>query len=134
MPGTSFRFGLDPILGLVPGVGDVAGAALSAAIIAAAVRHGVSRFTLARMAGNVALDASLGVVPVVGDLFDAAWKANRRNLDLLEQHLAAPPDAARADRRFVIAITTGLVTLCIALLIGGTAVTVATLHWLISRV
>lgn len=70
----------------------------------------------------------------MGDLFDAAWKANRRNLDLLEQHLAAPPDAARADRRFVIAITTGLVTLCIALLIGGAAVTVATLHWLISRV
>lgn len=134
MPGTSFRFGLDPILGLVPGVGDVAGAALSAAIITAAVRHGVSRFTLARMAGNVALDATLGVVPVVGDLFDAAWKANRRNLGLLERHLDAPPTAARADRRFVIVLVTALVTLCIALLLAGAALTVALLHWLLGRV
>ncbi|MBP7621546.1 MAG: DUF4112 domain-containing protein, partial [Gemmatimonadales bacterium] len=87
LPGTSFRFGLDPLLGLVPGVGDVAGAALSAAIITAAVRNGVSRFTLVRMAGNVALNATLGIVPLLGDLFDAAWKANRRNLILLERHL-----------------------------------------------
>lgn len=134
LPGTSFRFGLDPLLGLVPGVGDVAGAALSAAIIAAAVRHGVSRFTLARMAGNVALDASVGVVPVLGDLFDAAWKANRRNLDLLEQHLAEPPGAARADRRFVIALTTALVALCVALLVLGAVLSVAMLRWLLGRV
>lgn len=134
VPGTSFRFGLDPILGLVPGIGDVAGAALSAAIITAAVRQGVSRFTLARMAGNVALDATLGVVPVVGDLFDAAWKANRRNLVLLERHLDAPPTAARADRRFVIVLVSALVTLCMALLVAGAALTVALLHWLLGRV
>ena len=134
LPGTSFRFGLDPLLGLVPGVGDVAGATLSAAIITAAVRHGVSRFTLVRMAGNVALDATLGIVPLLGDLFDAAWKANRRNLILLERHLSESPTAARADRHFVLAITTALVALCIALLILGAVLSVAMLRWLLGGV
>jgi hypothetical protein len=134
VPGTSFRFGLDPLLGLIPGVGDVAGAALSAAIIAAAVRNGVSRFTLARMAGNVALDATLGTIPLLGDLFDAAWKANRRNLVLLERHLAEPPTAAGADRRFVVGVVGALVALCAGLMIAGAVLTVAMVHWLFARV
>jgi hypothetical protein len=132
--GTSFRFGLDPLLGLVPGVGDVAGAALSAAIITAAVRNGVSRFTLVRMAGNVALDATLGIVPLLGDLFDAAWKANRRNLILLERHLTEPPTAARADRRFVVVLVGALVVLVGALMLAGAMLSVAILQWLFARV
>lgn len=131
VPGTSFRFGLDPILGLVPGIGDAAGAALSASIIATAVRSGVSRFTLLRMATNVAIDAAIGVVPILGDLFDAAWKANRRNLDLLERHAVAPPEAERADRLFVVAVLVSLGLLCLALIIAGALLSVAILRLLI---
>jgi hypothetical protein len=131
VPGTSFRFGLDPILGMVPGIGDAAGAALSASIIATAVRNGVSRFTLLRMATNVAIDATIGVVPILGDLFDAAWKANRRNLDLLERHAVAPPEAERADRLFVVVVLTSLAVLCLALIVAGALVSVAILRLLL---
>ena len=134
VPGTSFRFGIDPILGLLPGVGDAAGAALSAAIVAEAVRQGVSRFTLTRMAGNVALDAAFGTIPFLGDLFDAAWKANRRNLVLLERHLTEPPTAARADRRFVVVLVGALVVLVGALMLAGAMLSVAILQWLFARV
>lgn len=86
IPGTRWRFGLDPILGLVPGVGDLAGAALSGYIVYEAWRLGVPRAVLARMIANVAAETLLGTVPVAGDLFDAWWKANRRNVDLLCRH------------------------------------------------
>jgi hypothetical protein len=131
VPGTPIRFGLDPILGLVPGVGDVAGAALSVAILASAVRQGVSRFTLVRMAGNVALDAAVGVIPMLGDLFDATWKANRRNLTLLERHAVAAPAAERADRRFVVAVLAVLGLLCLGLIVAGALLSVAILRLLI---
>src|SRR5207244_10647151 len=70
---------LDPILGLIPGIGDAAGAVLAAWILLEAFRMGASRATLVRMAGNVALDAGLGAIPVLGDIFDFAWKANFRD-------------------------------------------------------
>lgn len=107
IPGTSWRFGLDPILGLIPGFGDVAGAVLAGWIFVEAVRLGASRATLLRIAGNVALDASAGALPVVGDIFDFAWKANLRNVALLERHLAAPTDARRADRTFIALLAAG---------------------------
>src|SRR6266487_3882382 len=93
--------GLDPLLGLIPGAGDAAGAVLSAWVLIEAFRLGASRATLLRMAGNVVLDAGLGAIPVVGDFFDFVWKANLRNVALLERHLAAPAQAGRADRAFV---------------------------------
>jgi len=80
IPGTSLRFGLDPILGLVPGFGDAAGAVLAGWILVEAVRLSASRATVLRIAGNVALDAALGAVPLIGDIFDFAWKANLRNV------------------------------------------------------
>lgn len=86
IPGTRFRVGLDPLLGLVPGAGDVVGAVLAGAIVIEAVRRRVPGPTLVRMAFNIAIDTGLGTVPLVGDVFDAVWKANRKNLDLLERH------------------------------------------------
>ena len=71
VPGTRFRFGLDAVIGLVPGIGDVSGAALSAYVLVQAGRLGAPKATLLRMAGNVALEAIVGTVPFVGDLFDA---------------------------------------------------------------
>jgi len=86
VPGTNMRFGLDPILGLIPGFGDAAGAILAGWILVEAVRLGASRATVLRIAGNVAIDAAVGAVPLLGDIFDFAWKANLRNVALLERH------------------------------------------------
>jgi len=123
IPGTSLRFGLDPILGLVPGFGDAAGAVLAGWILVEAVRLGASRATVLRIAGNVALDAALGAVPLIGDIFDFAWKANLRNVALLERHLATPVRAARADRSFVLLVICGVSAMAIGLLALGSLLT-----------
>jgi uncharacterized protein DUF4112 len=83
IPGTKIRFGLDTILGLMPGLGDVVTGAISLVIVHHAWQSGASKLTIARMLGNVLI----GSVPIAGDLFDFAWKANRRNARLLEAHL-----------------------------------------------
>ncbi|HKY92390.1 MAG TPA: DUF4112 domain-containing protein [Nevskiaceae bacterium] len=89
VPGTSFRFGVDSIIGLIPGVGDVIGLALGAAILYEAIRIGAPRDLVGRMVGNTAADAVLGVVPVLGDVMDFAFKSNQRNAKLLMAHLDA---------------------------------------------
>ena len=88
VPGTSFRFGWDSILGLIPGVGDVATGIASASIIGYAIRLGVRKGVLARMLANLAVDVTIGAIPLLGDLFDAAFKSNVRNVALLEHELA----------------------------------------------
>ena len=87
VPGLGMRVGLDSVLGLVPGVGDAASALISGYLINEARRAGLPKHLLVRMIGNVLVDASVGSVPVLGDLFDVAFKANRRNLALLDEHL-----------------------------------------------
>lgn len=89
VPGTNFRVGLDPLLGLLPGAGDVAAAGLSLYIVFEAARLGVPVRTLIRMLLNIGVDALAGTVPLVGDLFDAAFKANRRNVELAQRALAS---------------------------------------------
>jgi hypothetical protein len=105
IPGVGFRFGLDALLGLLPGAGDFATSAVSIYILTAAQRHGVSRVTLARMALNIMIDLVFGAVPFIGDFFDAYWKSNHRNVELLRRHIAATPAAERklqkSDRLFV---------------------------------
>ena len=88
IPGTRWRVGLDPLIGLVPGVGDAASAALSLWIIAEAGRLGAPSGTLLRMLLNLLVDTTAGSIPVLGDAFDAGYKANLRNLALLERALA----------------------------------------------
>ena len=87
VPGTKIRFGADAVIGLVPGIGDAITTALSAWIVYEAHRLGVPRRMLVRMIGNVAVDGLFGAVPLVGDLFDVMWRANRRNMRLLREHL-----------------------------------------------
>jgi len=89
VPGTDFRVGLDPIVGILPGAGDTAAAAVSLYIIVEAARMGVSQSTLLRMLANVGVDAVIGSVPVLGVIFDAFWKANTWNLKLALEDLAA---------------------------------------------
>ncbi|MCM2282236.1 MAG: DUF4112 domain-containing protein [Bdellovibrionaceae bacterium] len=90
VPGTRFRIGLDGILGLIPGVGDVAGLAISAYFIFVAAQMRVPAVVLARMFLHVGIDTLVSAIPVLGDLFDFVWKANRKNLLLLEQHAVNP--------------------------------------------
>jgi hypothetical protein len=90
IPGTSIRFGLDGILGLVPGLGDVLAGLLSLIIPIAAWIRGVPYVTLVRMTTNVAVGVLVGSIPLFGDIFDIAWKANRRNYQLLVRHLDGP--------------------------------------------
>ena len=129
IPGTSFRFGLDPILGLVPGLGDLAGAALSGYIILAGIRMGVSRTGVIRMLGNVAVDTFVGSVPIVGDLFDAGWKSNNRNVALIERHMA-DPGTTRTANRFVILAA---VVVLLLLLSAGIAATTLIVRFLIEH-
>lgn len=87
LPGTRFRFGLDAIVGLIPGFGDTLGAAVSSYIIYVAWRLGVPFGKLLRMAGNILIDVIVGAIPFLGDILDAGWKANLRNAQLVRQHL-----------------------------------------------
>jgi hypothetical protein len=117
IPGTSWKIGFDPIVGLIPGIGDLIGAVLSGYIILEAARAEVSTLTLARMLVNVGIDTLLGAVPALGDVFDAAWKSNMKNVALLERHLAQRADPAR-EKRNVIAMT-ALVLIVMVLIVGA---------------
>jgi hypothetical protein len=88
VPGTEFKFGVDPILGVLPVAGDTVATALSLYIVLEAVFAGVSLFTLVRMVLNISVDYVGSLLPVAGGLFDAYWKANRRNVDLAARDLA----------------------------------------------
>jgi hypothetical protein len=123
VPGTRLRFGLDPILGLIPGGGDAAGALLAGWILVAAVRLGASPATLIRIAANVVTDAVVGAIPLIGDLFDFAWKANLRNVAILEQHLSEPARLARSDRWLMLLVTCGMGLLGLGVIAGGVYVT-----------
>jgi hypothetical protein len=86
LPGTRFRFGLDPILGLIPGVGDAVSLAISGLLISYMYRQGASRKALIKMIGNVLLDAIIGSIPILGNIFDFAYKANDRNIRIMKEH------------------------------------------------
>jgi uncharacterized protein DUF4112 len=120
IPGTNIRFGLDALIGLVPGLGDMAGAAMSGYIVLAAARLGAPTPVLVRMVANVAIDGVVGSVPLLGDLFDVGWRANIRNTDLLDRHLAAPA----ATRRASAGVVAGIVLLLVLLAVGAVAVTI----------
>jgi hypothetical protein len=128
IPGTQLRFGLDPVIGLIPGVGDAAGAVLAGWILVEGIRLGASRATLVRIAGNIALDAGLGAVPILGDIFDFAWKANLRNVALLQRHLIDPARAIRADRSFVAFVIGGIVVVTLGALVLGTVLAIRLLR------
>jgi len=101
IPGTQIRFGLDPILGLVPGLGDVASPVFSLFFIWHGVRLGVPKVVLTRMVLNVLIDSGVGAIPVLGDLFDFGWKANAWNLALLERHAMPGRRPTSGDYLFV---------------------------------
>ncbi|MDO8862984.1 DUF4112 domain-containing protein [Haliea sp. E1-2-M8] len=110
--------GLDGIIGLIPGIGDALGAILSSAVIFGAWRMGTPRSVLLRMAGNVAIETVIGTIPIVGDLFDFAFKANQRNVQLL-QRFEQDTGAVRRQSRWVVAATAATAILFLAGLVTG---------------
>jgi hypothetical protein len=114
VPGTNYSFGLDPIIGLLPAGGDLVGTILSAYIVLEGTRFRLSIPTLSRMVFNIVLEMIVGAIPFIGDLFDVGWKANVRNLRLIESHLQNPTTSRAADNRFFI-----ILVLVFLLIIGA---------------
>jgi hypothetical protein len=127
IPGTPYRFGIDALIGLVPGLGDAVSALFSSYLVLQASRLGAPRSVVSRMIANVAIDTVVGWVPLLGDLFDVAWKSNVKNMALLEQHLSRPA-ATRAGSRRTLILLGGVLLVCFtgAIAIG---VLVAKLIW-----
>jgi hypothetical protein len=113
IPGTAIRFGLDGIVGFIPGIGDIIGGIASCVIIFAAWARGVSYVTLARMLANWGIEVLLGAVPVLGNLFDIGWKANRRNYKLLTSSLADPRGERRRSWIFFLLLCAVLIALLV---------------------
>ena len=108
VPGTRFTFGLDPLLGLVPGLGDITTPLFSALLLLHAVRLHIPRVVQLRMLMNAAIDFAIGAIPIAGDFFDAGWKANVRNLALLERHARPGTPARTNDWIFVLLVISAL--------------------------
>jgi hypothetical protein len=120
VPGTNIRFGADAVVGLVPGLGDIGGAALAGYLVILAQRLGLPRAVVLRMLANVAVDTLAGTVPLIGDLFDVAYKSNLRNVALMERAILQPAATKRTSRLMVVGTFLGLVLL----VAGGLVVTV----------
>src|SRR5688572_12239806 len=86
LPGTRIRFGLDALIGLIPGAGDLGSFFVSAVMLSTLAKNGASGYVLAKMTVNIVVDALIGSIPIIGDLFDVAFKANERNLKLMREH------------------------------------------------
>lgn len=108
VPGTRYRFGLDPILGLVPGLGDAIGGGFGFYLLVLAFRAGAPPVVLLRMFGNIIADVLLGAIPLLGDLLDAGYKANLRNLQLLERYIARPRETRTRSLVLLVLLATAL--------------------------
>lgn len=127
IPGTNIRFGLDPLVGFFPGLGDLASPVFTVALLLEGGRRRLPAVILARMVLNAGIDMLLGLVPLLGDMADVAWKANLRNLALLERHAAAPGSKpAPGDYLFVY--------LCILAVVLIALVPVLLVAWLFTQV
>ncbi|MEP6956771.1 MAG: DUF4112 domain-containing protein [Chthoniobacterales bacterium] len=114
IPGTQMRFGIDPLIGLIPGIGDTGSAMVSAMALIQAARRGMPKIVLARMSVNILLNELIGIVPVVGDAFSFWFKSNARNYELLKKYTAsgaAPRRSNRSDWLFVVGVLIALVVL-----------------------
>lgn len=127
IPGTPYRIGLDPILSLIPGAGDFLGSLLSIYIVVEAARLRIPQATLVKMVGNVLLDTVVGSVPVLGDVFDAGWKANVKNVELLDQELKVSPPQQRTNWLFLAA----LLAILIMFVFASIAISISILKWLL---
>lgn len=130
IPGTRYRIGLDPVIGLIPGGGDTVGMILSSAIVMEAARMGATKTVLGQMVFNILLETVAGIVPVMGDLFDVAWKSNVKNIVLLEDHLKIAHPTRPRNQWFAILLLSGLFLVFAACL----TISILLLRWLIQTI
>jgi hypothetical protein len=123
VPGTNFRFGWDPIIGLIPWAGDLATALMSCALIVGAHQMRVPPVVQLRMLVNVAIDVVIGIVPVFGDIADVFWKSNAKNLALLERHAGSAAPATAGDYAFVGAVLVAVIAIA--------AIPLVVMYWLL---
>jgi uncharacterized protein DUF4112 len=124
VPVLGWRFGLDALLGLIPGLGDTSTSLVSLYILAAAVRYRVPKITLLRMGVNIGIDYVVGSIPVIGDLADAWWKSNRMNLELLRKRATVSAAEARSGRASDWLFVGGIIVSLMALAVGSFAISV----------
>jgi hypothetical protein len=128
VPGTTWRFGLDGLIGLVPNVGDTLTTVASFYILFAGVRYGVPKITLLRMAMNIGVDYLFGSIPVIGDAFDFVWKSNQMNMNLIRERATGRGQGKTGDYVFVF----GLFAALIVLLLGSIFVSVFIIWWVLT--
>lgn len=127
IPGLGYRVGLDPLIGLLPGGGDIMAGLISIYVVAEAARLGVPAATLGRMGINILIEVLMGTFPVVGDFFDVVWKANARNVDLLERHIRDPIPSSRIDKVLAAILITGL----LAVVLGTATLSLLFVRWVL---
>lgn len=118
VPGTTWKFGLDGLVGLIPNYGDIATSLVSFYILIAGVRYGVPKITLLRMAINIALDYGIGAIPFIGDLFDFFYKSNQRNMELIRERATGQGKGTASDWFFlliIIAVLIGILVTSVAI-------------------
>ncbi|MBA3656388.1 MAG: DUF4112 domain-containing protein [Gemmatimonadaceae bacterium] len=125
LPG-GMRLGLDSIVGLIPGIGDLAGAAASAYIVLLAIRAGASRSAVMRMVGNIAVDTTIGSLPLLGDIFDMGWQSNTRNVAIMEKDLNATDIHRHSSKAVLVLIVAGVLVV-----LAGLAYMVGAFLWLV---
>ena len=133
VPVLGWRFGLDAVLGLIPGLGDTSTSLVSFYILAAAVRYRVPKVTLLRMGLNIAFDYVIGSLPLVGDVADAWWKSNRMNLELLRKRATVSADEARSGRASDWLFVGGIIAVLIVLALGSAAISIYLLVKIFNR-
>ena len=124
IPGVGWRFGLDALIGLIPGLGDTATSLVSFYVLVAGVRYRVPKVTLLRMGFNIAIDYALGSIPLVGDAFDMFWKSNQMNVELLRKRATVSGDEAREGRLSDWLFVGLIILVLIILLLGSIALSV----------
>ena len=124
VPGTKFRFGLNPLIDFIPVVGDMSAAVVSASVLVYAVTRGLPKVLLGRMALNVLINELVGIVPVAGSIFAFWFRANKRNYDLLQHHVAQPNRSRKGDWAFVI----GFLILLLGIFLASVIITIFALH------
>ena len=133
IPGVGWRFGLDALIGLIPGLGDTASSLVSFYVLAAGVRYRVSKITLLRMGVNIAIDYALGSIPVVGDAFDMFWKSNQMNVELLRKRATVSAEEAHEGRLSDWLFVGLIIFVLIILLLGSIALSVYLLVWIFGK-
>lgn len=128
IPGTSWRIGLDGIIGLIPGIGDLAAGGLSTYILYQALKLKVPRAIIARMALNVLLESVIGVIPILGDLFDFVFKANQRNVNLMRKYVLNPRDTTRQSLLTLIFLLVFFIVVLGFMVWGMSALVAALMH------